>query len=61
LDAQVVVVQIQDRLGCLFMDYKGSSSLCFMFGLVKLLHLAVRGVLLGLFIGGWACAEPCKH
>jgi hypothetical protein len=45
---QVLLLEIQDRFGCLFLDYKGAPRLCFMFG-------GLRGVLLGIFIGGAQC------
>jgi hypothetical protein len=56
---QVLVVQIQDRFGTLFMDYRGTSKACFMFTATKLVATALRGVLLGVFVGGWA-APVCK-
>ncbi len=50
-DQQVLMLEVQDRFGCLFLDFKGNSRACFMFGVVKQLSAALRGVLLGLFIG----------
>ncbi len=48
----MLVLEIQDRFGCLFLDFKGSPRLCFMFGALKQAAWALRGVLLGVFIGG---------
>jgi hypothetical protein len=50
---QVLVLEIQDRFGCLFLDFRGTSRACFMFGAVKQVAMALRGVLLGVFVGGW--------
>ena len=47
---QVLVMEIQDRFGCLFLDYRGNQW-CMMFGFMRLLVWALRGVLLGLFVG----------
>ena len=49
---QLLVLEIQDRFGCLFLDFKGTPRLCFMFGALKQAVWALRGVLLGVFIGG---------
>jgi hypothetical protein len=49
---QLLVLEIQDRFGCLFLDFKGSPRACFLFGALKQASLALRGVLLGVFIGG---------
>jgi hypothetical protein len=48
---QVMLVEIQDRFGCLFLDFKGVPRACFMFGALKQVALALRGVVLGVFIG----------
>jgi hypothetical protein len=57
---QVLVIQILDCFGTLFMDFKGTSPACFMFGATKLCSTVARGILLGVFIGGqlpgWVCA-----
>jgi hypothetical protein len=50
---QVLLLEIQDRFGCLFMDFKGSPRACFMFAALKQVAMALRGVVLGVFIGGW--------
>jgi hypothetical protein len=55
---QVLVLEIQDRFGCLFLDFKGSPRACFLFGAFKQMSMALRGVLLGVFIGGWAQKQP---
>jgi hypothetical protein len=47
-------MEVQDRLGCLFMDYRGTSSVSFSYSIIKLLAMYSRGVLLGLFIGMWS-------
>jgi hypothetical protein len=49
---QLLVLEIQDRFGCLFLDFKGSQRACFMFAALKQISTALRGVLLGVFIGG---------
>jgi hypothetical protein len=51
LQNQVLVLEIQDRFGCLFLDFKGSPRLCFLFGGLKQATWALRGVLLGVFVG----------
>jgi hypothetical protein len=51
---QVLVLEIQDRFGCLFLDFKGTPHACFMFGAVKQATWALRGVLLGVFVGRWS-------
>jgi hypothetical protein len=47
----VLVLEIQDRLGSLFLDFKGKPRACFMFGAMKQAAWALRGVLLGVFVG----------
>ncbi len=57
---QVLVLEIQDRFGCLFLDFKGSPRACFMFGALKQSVWALRGVLMGIFVGGpVALASVC--
>jgi hypothetical protein len=53
---QVLVIQILDCFGTLFMDFKGTSPACFMFGATKLCATTARGILLGVFIGGLPAA-----
>ncbi len=59
--SQVLVLEIQDRFGCLFLDFKGSPRLCFLFGGLKQLTWALRGVLLGVFIGRRLPHAPSRH
>ena len=47
---EVLVMEVQDRFGCLFLDFRGTRW-CTRFGLLRLLVWAARGVLPGLFIG----------
>jgi hypothetical protein len=54
---QVLLLEVQDRFGGLFLDFKGTSRLCFVFGGLKLLALASRGVLMGVFVGAFCCPE----
>ena len=49
---QLLVLEIQDRFGVLFLDFKGTPRACFLFGAFKQVAMALRGVLLGVFVGG---------
>jgi hypothetical protein len=50
-DRQLLAAQVLDRFGGLFTDYKGAPSASLLYGPVKLVALALRGLLLGLFVG----------
>jgi hypothetical protein len=58
---QVLVIQIQDRFGPLFLDFKGTSLACFMFGATKLAATAARGILLGAFVGKGLLNGICQQ
>jgi hypothetical protein len=42
--------EVQDRFGPLYLDLKGSGA-CFMFGSLRPVLWAARGVLIGIFLG----------
>ncbi len=47
---QALLQEVQDRFGCLFMDFKGTSKIYFLAALLRLLVPALKGLLLGWFV-----------
>ncbi len=47
---QALLQEVQDRFGCLFMDFKGTSKVYFLAALLRLLVPALKGSLLGWFV-----------
>ena len=57
---KVLVMEVRDRFGVLFLDYKGTRW-CILFGILRLSIWAARGTLLGLFIGKhWQLLPVCS-
>jgi hypothetical protein len=58
-DQQLLTAQVLDRFGPLFLDCKGSPSACILCGPARLVALALRGILLGLFVGEQRATGCC--
>ncbi len=56
---QALLQEVQDRFGCLFMDFKGTSKIYFLAALLRLLVPALKGLLLGWFVSECASLPQC--